>query len=150
MYLELQHEHLTHHINKMIKLYERPGHFPQVPTVFHLVRSAAWTLLSCWEMKGGYLWTPQPSRASSHEQPLSLLLWSLIVLGPLLHILPLCSHISPPIWRSVEEGGGGGHKLNEASKATIGLFFFPSFITILMENWSNNPEKLCDHIIVAF
>lgn len=45
--LELQHEHLTHHINKMIKLCERPDHFTQVPIVFHLVRSAAWTLLSC-------------------------------------------------------------------------------------------------------
>ena len=47
MNLELQHEHLIHHINEVMKLYKTPSHFTQVPTAFHLVRSAAWTPLSC-------------------------------------------------------------------------------------------------------
>lgn len=124
----------------------RPGHAAQVSTASHLVRSAAWTLLSCWGMKGGYSGLFSFRRAASHEQPLSLLLWSLIVFRPLSNILPLCSHFSPPLWRKLE-GRGAETKWGQKSNQTIGLFFWgfffnTPFIRALMEKWSSSPNFL--------
>lgn len=48
-----RHKHLTHQINKIIKLHKRPCHSARVPAVFHLVYLAARGPLSCWEMRGG-------------------------------------------------------------------------------------------------
>lgn len=49
----LEHKHLTHQINKIIKLHKSPCHSTRVPTVFHLVCLAARCSLSCWEMRRG-------------------------------------------------------------------------------------------------
>lgn len=64
-----QHEHLTHWINKIIKLHKSPRHSTRVPTVFHLVCLAARGPHSCWEISWGESQLSSCASVGRHVRP---------------------------------------------------------------------------------